>query len=230
MGGLEQEQGLSLGILIDIVDEQWMRDTLPAEGACRLPSHFLPFLAICPLTALTPAALIAADIPVPPAMAVKTEDAEDPASASTLAFSTSACLPTYQIISYSVRCVTVSSGFDLHVEVAERRILGARGQMPNSDSKVWVGRAIAVVTNCSGMLNHGLLAKLQAEVNTEQGTECNNSLHFPRLKDIVILSYLSIGAMPFGDFRRGGSSFLYLLLDGIVDGHLLIRIYSSAVY
>ncbi|TVU37720.1 hypothetical protein EJB05_11050 [Eragrostis curvula] len=44
------EQGLSLGILIDIVDEEWMRDTLPAD-----------------------------DIPVPPAMAVKTEDAEDPA-------------------------------------------------------------------------------------------------------------------------------------------------------
>ncbi|GJN10911.1 hypothetical protein PR202_ga29056 [Eleusine coracana subsp. coracana] len=52
MGGLEQEQGLSLGVLIDILDEQWMRDTLPAE-----------------------------DIPVPPAMAVKTEDAEDPAPA-----------------------------------------------------------------------------------------------------------------------------------------------------
>jgi anaphase-promoting complex subunit 13 len=161
MDGLEQEQGLSLGILIDIVDEQWMRDTLPAEGACRLPPHSL---AICPLTAL-----IAADIPVPPAMAIKTEDAEDPASASTLAFSTSACLPTYQIISYSVRCVTVCSGFDLHVEVAERRILGERGQVPNSDSKMWVGRAIAVVTNCSGMLNRGLLAKLQTELNNEQG-------------------------------------------------------------
>ena len=32
MGGLEQDQSLSLGILIDIVDEQWMRDTLPADG------------------------------------------------------------------------------------------------------------------------------------------------------------------------------------------------------
>ncbi|XP_047070793.1 anaphase-promoting complex subunit 13-like [Lolium rigidum] len=51
MGGLEQD--LSLGILIDIVDEQWMRDTLPAD-----------------------------DIPVPPAMAVKTEDAEEPAPAN----------------------------------------------------------------------------------------------------------------------------------------------------
>ncbi|KAM0898958.1 hypothetical protein ACQ4PT_021607 [Festuca glaucescens] len=53
MGGLEQDQSLSLGILIDIVDEQWMRDTLPAD-----------------------------DIPVPPAMAVKTEDAEEPAPAN----------------------------------------------------------------------------------------------------------------------------------------------------
>ncbi|XP_044964776.1 anaphase-promoting complex subunit 13 isoform X1 [Hordeum vulgare subsp. vulgare] len=53
MGGLEQDQSLSLGVLIDIVDEQWMRDTLPAD-----------------------------DIPVPPAMAVKTEDTEDPAPAT----------------------------------------------------------------------------------------------------------------------------------------------------
>uniref|UniRef100_A0A0E0I4J7 Anaphase-promoting complex subunit 13 n=1 Tax=Oryza nivara TaxID=4536 RepID=A0A0E0I4J7_ORYNI len=53
MGGVEQEQLLSLGVLIDIVDEQWMRDTLPAD-----------------------------DVPVPPAMAVKTEEAEDPAPAT----------------------------------------------------------------------------------------------------------------------------------------------------
>ncbi|XP_015694861.1 anaphase-promoting complex subunit 13 [Oryza brachyantha] len=53
MGGVEQEQSLSLGVLIDIVDEQWMRDTLPAD-----------------------------DVPVPPAMAVKTEEAEEPAPAN----------------------------------------------------------------------------------------------------------------------------------------------------
>lgn len=33
MSGLEQELGLSLGVLIDVVDEQWMRDTLPVDGA-----------------------------------------------------------------------------------------------------------------------------------------------------------------------------------------------------
>ncbi|EMS67647.1 hypothetical protein TRIUR3_09452 [Triticum urartu] len=54
------DQSLSLGILIDIVDEQWMRDTLPAD-----------------------------DIPVPPAMAVKTEDTEDPAPARHLTDETS---------------------------------------------------------------------------------------------------------------------------------------------
>jgi hypothetical protein len=43
--------------------------------------------------------LVVADIPVPPAMAVKTEDAEDPAPASSLAFSTSARVPTYEILS-----------------------------------------------------------------------------------------------------------------------------------
>lgn len=26
------EQILSLGVLIDVVDEEWMRDTLPADG------------------------------------------------------------------------------------------------------------------------------------------------------------------------------------------------------
>ncbi|KAF6999913.1 hypothetical protein CFC21_015887 [Triticum aestivum] len=53
------DQSLSLGILIDIVDEQWMRDTLPAD-----------------------------DIPVPPAMAVKTEDTEDPAPARIILYQT----------------------------------------------------------------------------------------------------------------------------------------------
>jgi hypothetical protein len=41
MSGLEQELGLSLGVLIDVVDEQWMRDTLPADGASPHASPFL---------------------------------------------------------------------------------------------------------------------------------------------------------------------------------------------
>ncbi|XP_008808759.1 anaphase-promoting complex subunit 13-like [Phoenix dactylifera] len=40
---------LSIGILIDIVDEEWMRDTLPKD-----------------------------DIPLPAGMAPRTEDAEEP--------------------------------------------------------------------------------------------------------------------------------------------------------
>ena len=44
MSGLEQELGLSLGVLIDVVDEQWMRDTLPAEGASP------PFPFVAPVT------------------------------------------------------------------------------------------------------------------------------------------------------------------------------------
>ena len=36
------DQSLSLGILIDIVDEQWMRDTLPADGTRALPSLSAP--------------------------------------------------------------------------------------------------------------------------------------------------------------------------------------------
>ncbi|RLM87384.1 hypothetical protein C2845_PM04G28960 [Panicum miliaceum] len=86
MSGLEQELGLSLGVLIDVVDEQWMRDTLPAE-----------------------------DIPVPPAMAVKTEDAEDPAPASTLTFS----LPF--TLCCSVLTVAIRSDSDLVKAIAKRQ-------------------------------------------------------------------------------------------------------------
>ncbi|XP_058749674.1 anaphase-promoting complex subunit 13 [Vicia villosa] len=39
---------LSLGVLIDIVDEDWMRDTLPAD-----------------------------DLPLPPTLVVRTDDTED---------------------------------------------------------------------------------------------------------------------------------------------------------
>lgn len=40
--GLEQELGLSLGILTDVVDEQWMCDTLPADGASSLVPFVVP--------------------------------------------------------------------------------------------------------------------------------------------------------------------------------------------
>ncbi|KAL5198155.1 hypothetical protein ABZP36_001667 [Zizania latifolia] len=70
MSGVEQEQLLSMGVLVDIVDEQWMRDTLPADGARSFlssSSSYSPFRV---------------DVPVPPSMAVKTEEAEDPAPAN----------------------------------------------------------------------------------------------------------------------------------------------------
>ncbi|THU63482.1 hypothetical protein C4D60_Mb01t16220 [Musa balbisiana] len=59
------EQQLSMGILIDIVDEEWMRDTLPDD-----------------------------DIPLPPVMVAKTDDAEE-ARKRTL---------NYSPFSYSGRC------------------------------------------------------------------------------------------------------------------------------
>ncbi|KAH1195776.1 Anaphase-promoting complex subunit 13 [Glycine max] len=48
---------LSLGILIDIVDEEWMRDTLPDD-----------------------------DLPLPPTLVVRTDDTEDSNSSDVLAF------------------------------------------------------------------------------------------------------------------------------------------------
>ncbi|RDX71751.1 Anaphase-promoting complex subunit 13, partial [Mucuna pruriens] len=47
---------LSLGILIDIVDEEWMRDTLPDD-----------------------------DLPLPPTLVVRTDDTEDSNSSDVLA-------------------------------------------------------------------------------------------------------------------------------------------------
>jgi anaphase-promoting complex subunit 13 len=114
MSGLEQELGLSLGVLIDVVDEQWMRDTLPAEGASpslpRWPNRVTP-QRIRPLTLYG-----FADIPVPPAMAVKTEDAEDPAPASTLTFS----LPF--TLCCSVLTVAIRSDSDLVKAIAKRQL------------------------------------------------------------------------------------------------------------
>jgi anaphase-promoting complex subunit 13 len=95
MGGLEQD--LSLGILIDIVDEQWMRDTLPADGT-RASILYSSSASEEPESIRSRNGV--ADIPVPPAMAVKTEDAEEPAPASTISppflFSTSSC-PVHNI-------------------------------------------------------------------------------------------------------------------------------------
>lgn len=88
MGGVEQEQLLSLGVLIDIVDEQWMRDTLPADGNPSSSPPPPPFASSFDLTPGTIPSFFdgCADVPVPPAMAVKTEEAEDPAPASTFPF------------------------------------------------------------------------------------------------------------------------------------------------
>lgn len=45
---------VSLGMLIDIVDEEWMRDTLPDDGKVTiLPSHITPqdrCISQCPIS------------------------------------------------------------------------------------------------------------------------------------------------------------------------------------
>ncbi|KAE9445493.1 hypothetical protein C3L33_22610, partial [Rhododendron williamsianum] len=59
---------LNPGILIDIVDEEWMRDTLPDDGILY---PFTPFPTAYTFP-FTPT-----DLQLPPVMASRTDDAED---------------------------------------------------------------------------------------------------------------------------------------------------------
>lgn len=71
---------VSLGMLIDIVDEEWMRDTLPDDGnhfvfniytsrSLYFPkSHFIKEIILV---------FIVADLPLPPVLAVRTDDTEE---------------------------------------------------------------------------------------------------------------------------------------------------------
>jgi anaphase-promoting complex subunit 13 len=114
MGGLEQDQSLSLGILIDIVDEQWMRDTLPADGTRALSSS--PSFASDWSESIRSRNGVS-DIPVPPAMAVKTEDAEEPAPASTLS---SPSFPSLSLVQPTTSGDEFDISFDLRLAVTTR--------------------------------------------------------------------------------------------------------------
>ncbi|PKI53415.1 hypothetical protein CRG98_026204 [Punica granatum] len=65
---------LSLGILIDIVDEEWMRDTLPDDDLTRERER--EKLVLTP-TSLCSCCLGVVDIPLPAAMLPRPEETED---------------------------------------------------------------------------------------------------------------------------------------------------------
>lgn len=85
---------LSLGILVDIVDEEWMRDTLPEDGMF-LP-FFLKFFFPSPwnvgnwgthmsvfqlwyqcVNVMCLYFAVLTDLPLPPTLVVRTDDTED---------------------------------------------------------------------------------------------------------------------------------------------------------
>ncbi|XVF30931.1 hypothetical protein REPUB_Repub16aG0101800 [Reevesia pubescens] len=78
---------LSLGILIDIVDEEWMRDTLPADGIdyvkTRLQIRLMVVQHGCRSTMLVsphwfyPSGVFGRDLPLPPVMVARNDDTED---------------------------------------------------------------------------------------------------------------------------------------------------------
>ncbi|XP_010251378.1 PREDICTED: anaphase-promoting complex subunit 13 isoform X1 [Nelumbo nucifera] len=64
---------LSLGVLIDIVDEEWMRDTLPED-----------------------------DVLLPPVMVARTDDTEDPSFIHVFLLRSPSCLKSFSSKQYSV--------------------------------------------------------------------------------------------------------------------------------
>lgn len=75
----EQQMRLSMGILIDIVDDEWMRDTLPDDGDASLPTPRTSsrLFSLCSSHVLQFSIFYISDIPLPSVMVAKTDDVED---------------------------------------------------------------------------------------------------------------------------------------------------------
>lgn len=77
---------LNPGILIDIVDEEWMRSTLPDDGIV-FPSPFdmhfhafiegKVFISLILFIQLLKLSFFIAELPLPPVLVVRTDDTED---------------------------------------------------------------------------------------------------------------------------------------------------------
>ncbi|EFH65170.1 hypothetical protein ARALYDRAFT_895176 [Arabidopsis lyrata subsp. lyrata] len=72
---------VSLGMLIDIVDEEWMRDTLPDDGITiffLLPTLYLKII-VFPFVHFIRnyCCVVVADLPLPPVLVVRTDDTEE---------------------------------------------------------------------------------------------------------------------------------------------------------
>ena len=74
---------LNLGILIDVVDEEWMKDTLPDDGIIfsfplllylQIHSIMIMLLLFSSIIENIP---IVADLPLPPMLVIRTDDTED---------------------------------------------------------------------------------------------------------------------------------------------------------
>ena len=82
---------LSLGVLIDIVDEEWMRDTLPDDGLLSLIVPLITTLCFSLLcffwASVKRLSFVVADLLLPPVMVVRPDETEDSSMFCALVFS-----------------------------------------------------------------------------------------------------------------------------------------------
>lgn len=88
---------VSLGVLIDIVDEEWMRDTLPDDGTDSKPVFTITSYQHYFCLQFLYSFFFLQDLQLPPELAPKTEDAED----SSMISSTRHRLVSYFPLSYT---------------------------------------------------------------------------------------------------------------------------------
>lgn len=84
---------LSLGMLIDVVDEEWMRDTLPDDGYFHYISFARGFCSSLLARILNTVLVFVwfVDLPLPPEVAARSEEGEDSSALFLLSFLSFEC-------------------------------------------------------------------------------------------------------------------------------------------
>lgn len=78
---------LNMGILIDVVDEEWMKDTLPDDGIVFASPFYMylqqmhqiknVFYHVILFSSIVENILFVADLPLAPMLVIRTDDTED---------------------------------------------------------------------------------------------------------------------------------------------------------
>lgn len=94
---------LNMGILIDVVDEEWMKDTLPDDGIVFVSPFYVPanalnqksFYHVILFSSIVENILFVADLPLPPMLVIRTDDTEDSSMSFNSQHFFSFCLKRY---------------------------------------------------------------------------------------------------------------------------------------